>query len=175
MGPTKISGLPAHILLVHLVIAAVPIAALLVIVCGLWPAARRQVGIILPIIVLGALITVPITTHAGEWLEERVPSTPLIRKHVALGKQLLPWMVGLFLVAVLIWVWERASTRQGAEAVQGSATLHGPAALHGPAGRVVIGVIAVAISIGALQQVIRTGEAGSKAVWSGNFSAQPKQ
>src|SRR5207342_3027803 len=47
MGPTKISGLPAHVLLVHLVIAAVPIASLLVIVCALWPVARRRVGIIL--------------------------------------------------------------------------------------------------------------------------------
>lgn len=163
MGPTKISGLPAHVLLVHLVIAAVPIASLLVIVCALWPAARRRVGIILPIIVLGALITVPVTTSAGKWLQARVASTPLIRKHVALGKQMLPWMIGLFLVAVLIWVWERASTRQGS------------AALHGPAARVVVGVIAVAMSVGALQQVIRTGEAGSRALWTGNFSAQPRQ
>jgi hypothetical protein len=163
MGPTKISGLPAHVLLVHLVIAAVPIASLLVIVCALWPAARQRVGIILPIIVLGALITVPITTNAGKWLQARVASTPLIRKHVALGKQMLPWMIGLFLVAVLIWVWERASTRQSA------------AALHGPVAKVVVGVIAVAMSIGALQQVIRTGEAGSRALWTGNFSQQPKQ
>jgi hypothetical protein len=163
MGPTKISGLPAHVLLVHLVIAAVPIASLLVIACALWPAARQRVGIILPIIVLGALITVPITTNAGKWLQARVASTPLIRKHVALGKQMLPWMIGLFLVAVLIWVWERASTRQSA------------AALHGPVAKVVVGVIAVAMSIGALQQVIRTGEAGSRALWTGNFSQQPKQ
>src|SRR5450755_276504 len=163
MGPTKISGLPAHVLLVHLVIEAVPIASLLVIVCALWPAARQRVGIILPIIVLGALITVPITTNAGKWLQARVASTPLIRKHVALGKQMLPWMIGLFLVAVLIWVWERASTRQSA------------AALHGPVAKVVVGVIAVAMSIGALQQVIRTGEAGSRALWTGNFSQQPKQ
>src|SRR5450755_976550 len=140
MGQTKISGL-----------------------CALWPAARRRVGIILPIIVLGALITVPITTNAGKWLQAQVASTPLIRKHVALGKQMLPWMIGLFLVAVLIWVWERSATRQNA------------AALHGPVAKVVVGVIAVAMSIGALQQVIRTGEAGSRALWTGNFSQQPKQ
>src|SRR5664279_1410685 len=140
MEPTKISGLPAHVLLVHLVIAAVPIASLVVIVCALWPTARRRVGIILPIIVLGALITVPITTNAGKWLQARVASTPLIRKHAALGKQMLPWMIGLFLVAVLIWVWERSATRQ-------SATRQGVAALHGPAAKIVVGVIAVAMSI----------------------------
>ena len=159
MGPTKIQGLPAHILLVHLVLAAVPIAALVLLAAALWPAAGRRLGIITPIIALGALLTVPVTTHAGEWLEARVAITPLIRKHIALGKEVLPWMVGLFVIAVLVWLWERTQS----------------AALHGTLGRVVVGVLAVAISVGAVQQVVRTGEAGSRAVWSGNFSNQPNK
>jgi hypothetical protein len=157
MGPTKIQGLPAHILLVHLVLAAVPIAAIVLVVAALWPTAARRLGIITPIIALGALLTVPVTTHAGEWLEARVTITPLIRKHVALGKEVLPWMVGLFVIALLAWLWSRTES----------------VALHGTLGRVVVGVLAVAISVGAVQQVVRTGEAGSRAVWTGNFSDQP--
>jgi hypothetical protein len=157
MGPTKIQGLPAHILLVHLVLAAVPIAALVLVVAALWPAAGRRLGVITPVIALGALLTVPVTTHAGEWLEARVAITPLIRKHVTLGKEVLPWMIGLFVIALLVWLWERSDS----------------AALHGTAGRIVVGVLAVAISVGAVQQVVRTGEAGSRAVWTGNFSSQP--
>jgi hypothetical protein len=157
MGPTKIQGLPAHILLVHLVLAAVPIAALVLVVAALWPAAGRRLGVITPVIALGALLTVPVTTHAGEWLEARVAITPLIRKHVTLGKEVLPWMIGLFVIALLVWLWERTDS----------------AALHGTLGRVVVGVLAVAISVGAVQQVVRTGEAGSRAVWTGNFSDQP--
>ncbi|HEY3924085.1 MAG TPA: hypothetical protein VGL75_05925 [Acidothermaceae bacterium] len=157
MGPTKIQGLPAHILLVHLVLAAVPIAAIVLVVAALWPAATRRLGIITPIIALGALLTVPVTTHAGEWLEARVTITPLIRKHVALGKEVLPWMIGLFVIALLVWLWSRTES----------------VVLHGTLGRVVVGVLAVAISVGAVQQVVRTGEAGSRAVWTGNFSDQP--
>jgi hypothetical protein len=157
MGPTKIQGLPAHILLVHLVLAAVPIAALVLLAAALWPAAGRRLGIITPIIALGALLTVPVTTHAGQWLEARIPITPLIRKHVALGKQMLPWMIGLFVIALLVWLWQRSDS----------------AALHGTLGRVVIGVLAVAISVGAVQQVVRTGEAGSRALWAGNFADKP--
>lgn len=157
MGPTKIQGLPAHILLVHLVLAAVPIAAIVLVVAALWPAAARRLGIITPIIALGALLTVPVTTHAGEWLEARVTITPLIRKHVALGKEVLPWMIGLFVIALLVWLWSRTES----------------VVLHGTLGRVVVGVLAVAISVGAVQQVVRTGEAGSRAVWTGNFSDQP--
>ena len=158
MGPTKIQGLPAHILLVHLVLAAVPIAALVLIAAAVWPAAGKRLGILTPIVALGALITVPVTTHAGKWLQARVASTPLILKHVALGKQVLPWMIGLFLIAVLVWLWGRSSTPS----------------LHGPAGRIVVGVLAVAISVGAVQQVVRTGEAGSRALWTNNFSNQPR-
>ena len=157
MGPTKIQGLPAHVLLVHLVLAAVPSAALLLVVAAVWPAAGRRLGVITPVIALGALLTVPVTTHAGKWLEARVAVTPLILKHVALGKQLLPWMVGLFVIAVLVWLWARTDS----------------AALHGTLGRIVVGVLAVGISIGAVQQVVRTGEAGSRALWTGNFHSQP--
>jgi hypothetical protein len=158
MGPTKIQGLPAHILLVHLVVAAVPIAALVLIAAAVWPAAGKRLGIITPIVAFGALITVPVTTHAGKWLQARVASTPLILKHVALGKQVLPWMIGLFVIAVLVWLWERNKT----------------ASLHGPVARVIVGVLAVGISVGAVQQVVRTGEAGSRAVWTHNFSSQPR-
>ncbi|HEY5199304.1 MAG TPA: hypothetical protein VIJ31_00210 [Acidothermaceae bacterium] len=157
MGPTKIQGLPAHVLLVHLVLAAVPIAALVLVAAALWPGAGRRLGIITPIIALGALLTVPVTTHAGKWLEARVAITPLIRKHVALGKEMLPWMIGLFVIAVLVWLWARTDS----------------VALHGTLGRVVVGVLAVAISVGAVQQVVRTGEAGSRALWTGNFTDQP--
>jgi len=38
---TIINGLPAHALLVHFVVVLVPLTALLEIVCGLLPAARR--------------------------------------------------------------------------------------------------------------------------------------
>lgn len=113
MGPNKISGLPAHILLVHLVLAAVPVAALLLVLAGVWPAARRRLGIITPVIALGALLTVPVTTHAGHWLQARVAMTPLIRKHVALGSRVLPWMIALFVVAVLVWAWDRAGRAAG--------------------------------------------------------------
>lgn len=67
-------------------------------------------------------------------------------------------MIALFVIAVLVWLWAHTDS----------------VALHGTLGRVVVGVLAVAISVGAVQQVVRTGEAGSRALWTGNFSEQPK-
>ena len=162
MGPTVIRGLPAHILLVHLVLAAVPLAALLLVLYAVWPAARRRIGIVMPILALAALITVPVTTHAGEWLQRRLPNTPSIRHHVALGLQMKYWMIWFFVVALLVWGWDVASRRE----------LAASALINGTAARVVVAIVAVGISVGAVQHLVRTGEAGSRAVWTGKYSAQ---
>jgi len=162
MGPVVIRGLPAHILLVHLALVAVPIAALLVVVCAVWPTARRRVGILLPIVALGALLTVRVTIHAGDWLQRRLPNTAPIRHHVALGLQMWRWMEWLLVVAVLVWVWERVSRREGSAS----------ALLQGTPARVVVAIVAVAISAGAVQQVVRAGEAGTRAVWTGKYSTE---
>jgi hypothetical protein len=83
------NGLPLHVLLVHFVVIVVPLAALCTVLAA-WPAARRRLGIVTPIIALAALIAVPITTDAGQWLEARVGHSELIAAHKALGETLLP-------------------------------------------------------------------------------------
>ena len=123
MGMTEISGLPAHILLIHLVVIGIPLAALLTVLSAVWPAARRRLGIVTPIVALGALIMVPITTNAGEWLQARVYqgfTNPLIVRHAELGDQLLPWAIGLFLLGALAWGLPVLAGRPGAAAALSS-------------------------------------------------------
>ncbi|RFA10535.1 hypothetical protein B7R54_15970 [Subtercola boreus] len=135
------NGLPLHILLVHVVVIVLPAAALLTVLGAVWPAFRRKLGVITPVVALIGLISVPLATNAGEWLEERLNSTPLIQAHVALGDTLLPWAVGQFVVATAIWVWYRwfaaVRTVPGApqrhvaapgDAVRSAATAHATAA-----------------------------------------------
>lgn len=165
IGMTEISGLPAHILLIHLVVIGIPLAALLTILSAVWPAARRRLGIITPIVALGALVMVPITTNAGEWLQARVYqgfTNPLIVRHADLGDQLLPWAIGLFLLGVLSWGLPVLAGRPNAAAALGSM-----------GARVAVGVLAVAIGAVATVQVYRIGDAGAKAAWSSSFCAQP--
>jgi uncharacterized membrane protein len=65
---TTILGLPAHALLVHGVVVLAPLTAVLEILCGVWPAARRRlVWLVLALAVVTMVLT-PITTAAGEWL-----------------------------------------------------------------------------------------------------------
>lgn len=156
MGPVVIGGLPAHVLLVHGVVVLVPLAALLLVAGALWPALRRRLGVGTPLLALAGLVCVPLATHAGEWLRARVPATPLVARHAELGNTLLPWAIGLFVVAAGQWVWWRGPR---ARSVRAAST---------PVVTVLIAVLAVVVAVGAVVQVYRIGESGSAAVWTGS-------
>lgn len=190
--PTVINGLPAHVLFVHFVIVLVPLTALALVVSTVWTTWIRRLGIVLPILALATLISVPIATSAGEWLEKHTESDPLIQKHAALGDTLLPWVLGLFAVAVAVWwVGRRATTAPaaagsaaeagagsgagsgaGAGADSGAAADRGSVVLATPI-RVAAIVLAVIVSAGSVVQVYRIGDSGAKAAWHDGYSAKP--
>lgn len=100
-----LNGLPLHSLLVHFAVIIIPAAALAVLLTAFWPAARRRLGLVTPILALAALAAVPLTVTAGEWLYERVEHTPAAQAHEAIGKSILSWVIALFIVAALQRVW----------------------------------------------------------------------
>src|SRR3954471_3053570 len=109
--PTVIHGLPAHVLLIHLVVVLVPVAAL-VLIAQAWSAPiRRWAGIGGPLLCLGALVMVPVTTHAGYWLRDHLPAelrtSPDVVKHANLGAQLLPYVAGMFVLSCAVFVLGR--------------------------------------------------------------------
>lgn len=174
MGPTQINGLPAHPLLVHLVVVLVPLAALMAIVSALWPAARRRLGVLTPLVALVALVSVPLTTHAGEWLEARTPPDPLVARHAELGDQLLPWAAGLFVLAAAGWLWARRPVPDGQDQVRPASGHRAGVGdgLRGNAVMVVIAVLSVVVAVGSVVQVYRIGDSGAKAVWHGAYTSQ---
>ncbi|WP_458682714.1 DUF2231 domain-containing protein [Prescottella equi] len=161
MGPTTFNGMPIHPLLVHFVVVLVPISALLLLLSVCWPAARRRIGVISPVVAFVTLILVPLTTHAGEWLENRTPRDPLVRIHAQLGDELLVWSAGVFLVSLAWWAIHQPRVRQWWTQRTGSA--------QGQASRVVavgLAVLGIALAVGSVVQVYRTGESGAAAVWN---------
>src|SRR3954447_7780084 len=107
MSLTHIGGLPAHVLLVHVLVVIVPVTAAFAVASAWSPEARRRLGVITPLFGLAAFVLTPITTHAGRWLQARVGPTPLVARHVHLGNQLLPWTIALFVVSVGVWLLHR--------------------------------------------------------------------
>ncbi len=197
---TEINGLPAHILLVHLIVVLVPLTAISLLLCAFWPAARRR--LVWPTLVLAfaGMVATPVTTEAGEWLQRRVADTPLVRTHASLGDTLLPWTVGLFLLsAVIAALHVRNRRRERADALDAGApaaagapgwpptggggdevmTVAAPVAVAPRRSRldtvaaIAVPVFAVVLAVGSSVAVYRIGDSGAQAVWHNQFSSTP--
>ncbi|MBY8876229.1 DUF2231 domain-containing protein [Actinacidiphila acidipaludis] len=174
MSLTHIDGLPAHVLFVHFILVMVPLTALAAVVCAVQPRFARRIGLVLPIMGLVTLGMVPVTTHAGEWLESRVGNDPLIHKHTELGDGLLPWAFGLFVATLAVWWLGRRFGHSAQAGPDEQATAEGTspvAARRAAPGivRAVVLALAVVVSVGAVVDVYRIGESGAKAAWHDNY------
>ncbi|WIV59177.1 DUF2231 domain-containing protein [Amycolatopsis nalaikhensis] len=183
---TTLNGLPAHVLLVHAIVVLLPLAALLLVLSAVWPAARRKLAGPNALLSLLVVVLVPITTDAGEWLERRVAPSPLVRTHTELGDTALWVAIPVAVLASVIWWRRRESLSIGLSATQ-------PAAGHdsgwtvvtsrvttprrtflAPASKavtVVIAVLAVVAAGAACYDIYRIGDSGAQASWQGQFTA----
>ncbi|KQV07776.1 DUF2231 domain-containing protein [Leifsonia sp. Root112D2] len=162
----EFNGLPLHILLVHVAVVLVPLSALCTLASAVWPAARRRLGIVTPLLALVVLILIPIVTDAGQWLQERVHTTPLIAAHAAIGLTLYPWVVAGFIVALVQWLWYWLVRRRGAERAPGRSIRWTVA--------VVLALASLTVAVGSTVLVVQIGESGARAVWQNSFSETPK-
>ncbi|MXP21872.1 hypothetical protein GIY30_10980 [Gordonia sp. HNM0687] len=154
------NGLPAHPLLVHIPVVFVPLTAVMAIAVVLWPVAQRRLGVLVPLFALATLIAIPITTGAGEALQEQMGNPPFIEQHADLGAQMIYWSGPLFGLTVVWW----ALHNERVVAAIGSRL----PSLTGRTRRVVdivIGVAIVAVAIGSVVMVYRIGDSGARAVW----------
>ena len=152
-----INGLPAHALLLHLVVVLVPLTALLEIVCGLWPAARRGQLLWLTLVLAAAtMVLTPITNNAGEWLYDlRKEPSPILQEHAERGSTMTYFAAALLVVAiglVALRLIERRSEKR-------RKVTH-----------LIVGIIVLAVSVSSIVQVYRTGDAGAQSVWGGEIA-----
>lgn len=177
---TTFNGLPAHILLVHAVIALIPLSALLLMLTAWWPAARRRLTLFAVVTAGLALASVPITTDAGDWLEHHLPRTPELRIHTALGDYMLPWAIALFVITASVAAREFLRTRRSSNPPDISAS-DSPHVAHsrpatgsdGIGGRpltIALAIMALIVAAGSTATVYRIGDSGARAAWSGKYS-----
>ncbi|MDT7571596.1 MAG: hypothetical protein QOE05_1770 [Actinomycetota bacterium] len=167
--PTLINGLPAHVLLIHVVVLLVPVAALVLVAQAWSRPVRRWAGVGGPLLCLGALVMVPVTTNAGEWFRDHLPkalaeSAP-VRKHAELGDDLLPWVIAMFVLSVAVFVLDRRSLQA-----------HEPVVLAPTAGtagtyaivQIAVAVLATVAAVGSIYLTVKIGDSGAQAVWKGS-------
>jgi hypothetical protein len=163
----RILGLPAHPLFVHAVVVLVPLCAIGVVLCALWPAARRRLSLTVLVLSIFAAAMVPFVQQSGEWLESQVGRSALLETHTRLGDGFLPYaialVVGAAAVVALRWMETRTEAKQ--EANVGS--FDGVSTRRAPVWMVVgVAVIALVTSTLAAYQIYLVGDAGSAAAWA---------
>jgi hypothetical protein len=142
----EINGLPAHALLVHLVVVLLPLTAVAAIAVSVWPAAQRKLTFLVPLGAVVGLVFVPVTTKAGTELATKLGNPAFLDNHRSLGSMVLPWAAALAVTTVAQWLVLR----------------------RGEAGRrwrVALAALVVVSAIGTATIVALTGDAGAQAVW----------
>ena len=149
---STIAGLPAHILLLHFVVALAPLTAILLILCAVWPAVRRRLVWLVAILAGATLLVTPATVSAGEWLADtgKIDPSPELDKHMAAGEYGLYMALGLAVAAVLLAGLHVAGSRERRVA---------------PAVRLAIVAVVIALAGGSMFAIHTIGESGAKAAW----------
>jgi len=148
---STVNGLPAHILLNHFVVVLGPLAAILAILCALWPAARRRLIWLVLLLAVATLALTPLTAESGEWLRDKLgPASPAIKLHQELGETLVYMVAALVATLIALAVVHIRQARGHTVKL----------ALHA-----VVGVLVIAAAGATLVQSYRVGESGARAAW----------
>lgn len=145
-----IAGLPAHILLNHFVVVLMPLTAILLIICVLWPAARQRLVWLVLILAAITLVLTPLTIRAGEWLADRVDETPALDTHATFGETGSYFAVALFIAAALLAGLHLRLAR--GHAVR-------------PVLRWAVAVVVIVAAGATMYQIHHIGESGARAAW----------
>jgi len=143
-------GLPLHVLVIHATVVLVPLVLLALLAVAAVPRWRARFT---PHVAGAALLLVPLvglTVLSGRQFRDRlgVADNPAVQRHATLGDHLFWWTVAVAVASGVLALLVRRSARRGPGlAVNALAT------------------VVVVLTVVAMVQVARTGEAGSTAVW----------
>lgn len=153
---STIAGLPAHPLLVHAIVVFVPLLAVLEVLCGFWPAARRRlVWLVLALAAVTAVLA-PITQEAGEWLYNRSKQpSEILQTHAERGEWMVYVAIALLVVAIALAVVHWLETRSD----RGRLLIS-----------LAVGVVALVVGVASVAVVVAVGDSGSRAAWHKSVS-----
>jgi uncharacterized membrane protein len=172
--PQNVFGLPTHIVLLHVVVVLLPIAALMTIVTVLSSWFRHRYGLVVLAATFLITLIVPLTSQSGEGLADRLPDASAIRHHADVGEQLVIWaaVFGVCLAGVIVLDLIRRTSAPDLTPNEAWAVDRMPvrwrdrAPAWADSAFRLLQVLAVLLSIGVLVMVIVAGHTGAQAVWS---------
>lgn len=174
--PNDLFGLPTHILLLHIVVVLLPIAAIATFLVALSSRFRHRWGVATLCATFLVTLFVPLTSQAGESLAARLPDDEVIARHADIGNQLVIWAAAfglcLFAAVAIDLIRRAAAPADDLSAAETWSTRHLPPRWRqatptwtASAFRVAQ-VLALVTAVGVTVMVILAGHTGAQAVWS---------
>jgi len=180
--PENVFGSPTHVLLQHIVVVLLPLAAVAAVLVAVWGWYRHRFGVATVVGTFLITLAVPLTTQSGESLEARLPESEVITDHAAAGDRVL-WITvvfGLCLFAVVaLDVWRRSAAVAGLAPAERWVASKLPASRRSEApgwtrpALVVARVLLVVTALAVILAVVQAGHTGAHAVWSDYPSLAP--
>ena len=174
--PQTMFGLPTHILLLHIVVVLLPVAASATAAVALSSRFRHRWGLGTVCATFLVTLFVPLTAQSGGSLAARLPNNAAIARHANAGRQVVFWAAAfgicLFAVVAVDLIRRAAASPAALTASEAWATRHLLARWRDDtpgwtaAAFRVAQVLALATAIGVTIMVIRAGHTGAQAVWS---------
>lgn len=169
-------------LLQHVVVVLLPIAAAAALLVALWTWYRHHLGVATLIATFLVTLCVPLTTQSGESLAARLPESPVIAAHATAGDR-VQWVAALFglclFAVVALDLRRRAPMTAELAPTEAWISRRVPASWRNPApswtspALTVARVLLVVAAIAVVVVVVQAGHSGARAVWSDYPNLQP--
>jgi uncharacterized membrane protein len=156
---SKIFGLPAHPLFVHVPIVLIPLTGIGAIAMAFSARVRDRYGWLVLAVAIVAGVGTQLAVESGHALRHSVPRSAALTRHVHIASTIRPLILLLFLVALVTMLLDRRS--RGAW----------PFAKHARGRelplplRVALIVLTLVVAIGTNVRLFQIGDSGAKATW----------
>jgi hypothetical protein len=158
IGISKLFGLPAHPLFVHLPVVLIPLVGIGAIAMACSARVRERYGwLVLAVAIVGG-ISVQLAIGSGEQLKHSVPRSAALTRHVHIASSLRPLILLLFLVALAIMLIDRRSLGAWPFARSSSSST-------GSLTRSALIALTVVVAVGTNVRLFQIGDSGAKATW----------
>jgi hypothetical protein len=158
IGISKLFGLPAHPLFVHLPVVLIPLVGIGAIAMACSARVRERYGwLVLAFAIVGG-ISVQLAIGSGEQLKHSVPRSAALTRHVQIASSLRPLILVLFLIALAIMLLDRHSLGAWPFARSSPSSL-------GRLTRGTLIALTVVVAVGTNVRLFQIGDSGAKATW----------
>jgi uncharacterized membrane protein len=156
---SKLFGLPAHPLFVHVPVVLIPLVGIGAIAMACSGRVRDRYGWLVLTVAVVAGLSTQLASNSGEALRHSVAQSTALRRHVHIASSIRPLILLLFLVALAVMLLDRRA--RGAWPFSRTAVRSS----FGPLTRAVMIAVTIVVAVGTNVRLFQIGDSGAKATW----------